>query len=276
MLFPDPLFCKALGKISNPLLTWSFVLDILYTGYEVQYTACKKNCKRKRERFKVDDKLKPVERSKSLKEQAYEKIKEAILEGGETVAGHSESQLAKVLHISRTPVREALLLLVKEGLVKLLPQQGVLVLQLTQDGLEEVFDLRAALETLSVEKLAKTISPDDLKRLKDLLARQRQAANLKNRVEFMDADEEFHLLIPELARLHKTREIIKNLRDQIRLAGYRALAHPGRMREVVREHEKLIVAMSRHDSAGAKRAILEHLARTEEALFQDQGDGRVG
>ncbi|HLC25209.1 MAG TPA: GntR family transcriptional regulator, partial [bacterium] len=128
----------------------------------------------------MDDKLKPVERSKNLKEQAYEKIKEAILEGGETVAGHSESQLAKVLHISRTPVREALLLLAKEGLVKLLPQRGVLVLQLTQDGLEEVFELRAALETLTVEKLAKTLSLSDLKRLKELVSRQRQAANLKN------------------------------------------------------------------------------------------------
>ena len=218
----------------------------------------------------MDDKLKPVERSKNLKEQAYEKIKEAILEGGQTVAGRSESQLAKVLHISRTPVREALLLLAKEGLVKLLPQRGVLVLQLTQDGLEEVFELRAALETLTVEKLAKTLSLSDLKRLKELVSRQRQAANLKNRVEFLDVDEEFHLLIPELAGLYKTQGIIKNLRDQIRLAGYRALARPGRMREVVREHEKIIAALSRHDLAGAKKALLDHLACTEKALFEDQ------
>lgn len=215
----------------------------------------------------MDANLKPVERSKSLKEQAYEKIKQAMLNGEfKTTFWLSESQIAKALNISRTPVREALLLLEKEGLLKSLPQRGVLVLKPTKERLHEVFKLRRSLETMTVEELAESITPDEIKKLTGVLERQRKFVQHQNREAFLDVDEEFHLLMPELARLPKTREILKNLRDQIRMVGFEALAQPGRMVEVIREHEKIVAALQRQDAGEAREVVLEHLSRTEQAL----------
>lgn len=224
----------------------------------------------------MDAKLEPVERSKSLKEQAYDKIKQAILNGEfKTTFWLSESQIAKALTISRTPVREALLLLEKEGLVKSLPQRGVLLLKLTQERLDEVFKLRRALETMTVEDLAESVTPEEIKKLRSLLERQRKFALNQSREAFLDVDEEFHLLMPELARLPKTREIIKNLRDQIRMVGFEALAQPGRMQEVIREHEQIIDALGRGESEEARRVMLDHLSRTEEALALRPGEAET-
>lgn len=224
----------------------------------------------------MEAKLKPVERSKSFKEQAYEKIRQAILAGEfKNTFGFSESQIAKALNISRTPVREALLLLEREGLVKSLPQRGVLILKLTKERLDEIFKLRRVVETLTMEELADSITEEDLGKLRGLLELQKQFAQQQDREGFLEVDEEFHLLLPELARLPKTREIIKNLRDQIHLVGFEALSQPGRIQEVIREHEEMIEALSHHDEEGAKRAVLEHLARTQAALADGQEEEEI-
>ena len=109
---------------------------------------------------------------------------------------YSEKDLADRLGISRTPVREALIELAREGLVTIAPQRGFQLHSLSHAEQEEVYELRLAIDSFVVEKLAKSATPDDIKQLREAIAEQRAAGG--ETTTALVADEQFHLLFPKL------------------------------------------------------------------------------
>ena len=101
-------------------------------------------------------KLRSINQPLPLAKMAYEALRDSIL-AGELISGevYNEMALAKELGISRTPVREALLELSTRGLVSFLPRRGVIVKRYTKRDVEEIFELRKAIELAAVEKVAK-------------------------------------------------------------------------------------------------------------------------
>ena len=97
----------------------------------------------------------PISRAKSLKEQAYEKLKELIITGAlEPGELHNEKRLAEALGVSRTPVREALLELSRESMVAFVPGKGVEICKFTTEQVREVFEIRRIIEGYIIKKIA--------------------------------------------------------------------------------------------------------------------------
>ncbi len=128
--------------------------------------------------------------------RAYDQLRADILRGVFQEGSHlSEDRLARLLGCSRTPVREALRRLSAEGLVELLPHRGARVVDWSQENLEEVFRLRAMLESYGASLAAQAMEREDVAHLYKLVDRMEEVAGEvgeSNRAELAQLDVEFH------------------------------------------------------------------------------------
>src|SRR5262245_48189286 len=141
--------------------------------------------------------FKPLVRSESLAQQAYVAIRRAIREGriapGELF---SETTFAKSLGVSRTPVREALLDLFRDGIVEIVPKRGFRLAELDDAAIDEIRILRIALERLVVERLCATATAEDVGELRAIAS-----GKGRTRDDIFGLDEALHMRMAELAGL---------------------------------------------------------------------------
>jgi GntR family transcriptional regulator, rspAB operon transcriptional repressor len=207
--------------------------------------------------------------------RAYEYLREGIL-SGEIPAGTflAEGEIAAALGVSRTPVRQALRLLLQEDLVEVGYRRQLAVRGVSAERRREVFLLRHALEEVAVTEAARSIAIEDVDQLRLLVMRQRRAAAAEKRVEFISLDEEFHGRIATSANLPTLHRFLSQLRAFIRLMGTEAITREGRMPQVVDEHEKIIDAIEARDALAAVAAVRHHLAETERTLQVKEQEDR--
>jgi DNA-binding GntR family transcriptional regulator len=217
-----------------------------------------------------------VERPQTLARSAYLRIQQAIRHGA---IGHgqlySENELAETLGMSRTPVREALIALAREGLVEISSQRGFRLRQLSADQRQEIFDLRLLLEPFAVRKLAATAGPAEVRKLRELVdAQEELSGEGKQQPAFLALDEDFHLLIPELLGLERTRDTMSSLRGAMWLMGFEALALPERHAAVIAEHRAVVDAIADNDPEAAAAAMQDHITKTSAAVLLPGEAGR--
>jgi DNA-binding GntR family transcriptional regulator len=192
---------------------------------------------------------------------AYNRIRRAIRDRqllADTL--YSELQIAQDLDISRTPVREALIELAREGIIEILPHRGFRVRTMTQEEERELFDLRRLVEAYVVRRLAQSPAPEAVAALRDIV--ERQAAAIEDTPAFLELDEEFHLAMPALLGLKHASRILSGLRGLIFLGGSAAMASPQRAREVLEEHRGIVEAVAGADAQHAADALTGHIDRT--------------
>jgi GntR family transcriptional regulator, rspAB operon transcriptional repressor len=215
-----------------------------------------------------------ISRRDSLAQQAYKWIRRSLREG---ILVHevfySEAELAQEMGISRTPVREALIEMAREGLVEVVPQRGFKLRQLGPEDQHEVFELRDVLESYVVRRLASRATPDDVVRLRAVL--DRQAELIDDPSAFLEVDEEFHLLMPQLVGLRLTYQMVFILRGALWLMGSAALDLPERAPTVLREHRAVVDAIEAGDPDAAVAAIQYHINETAGAVYAGGVEGDV-
>lgn len=214
-----------------------------------------------------------ITRPESLSQQAYKAIRQALREGA-LIHGelYSEAELAQSMGISRTPVREALIELTREGLVEVIPQRGFKLRTLGAEDRREVFELRDVLESYVVRRLAAQATPDDVAVLREVI--DRQADLLDDPSAFLEIDEEFHLLMPQLVGLRLTYQMVFILRGALWLMGSAALALPERAPTVLQEHRAVVDAVEAGDPEAAAAAIRYHIHETSHAVAAAPADTR--
>jgi DNA-binding GntR family transcriptional regulator len=196
-----------------------------------------------------------------LQDRAYEELKE-LIQGGTYPPGTflSERQLAGRLGMSKTPIKSALTRLDMEGFVAISPQQGILVRESSVQDILDLFDIREALETFVVRRLAGGLSPEQISRIRKNLQEQSQAAKAKDVDEATRLDTEFHTMICDMIG---NREISLNLwrmREKLhRLISGNFRRVPQRMAESVKEHGGIATAMIRGQAALAAERVVKHL-----------------
>ncbi|WP_051341870.1 GntR family transcriptional regulator [Pseudonocardia spinosispora] len=214
-----------------------------------------------------------VERPPTLSRRAYLQIQQAIRDGAiRQEVLYSENELAETLGMSRTPVREALISLSREGLVAIESQRGFRLRRLSASERQEVFDLRSLLEGHCARRLAETATEDDVRRLNELIDGQRIEGAAGRMPEFLALDEEFHLVQAELLGLERTRATMVSLRGAMWLIGFEALALPHRHENVVAEHRAIVDAIERRDPDAAEAAAKAHIATTATAVRESEND----
>lgn len=212
--------------------------------------------------------LSAVERPPTLSRTAYLRIQQAIRDGTLSQGAlYSENELAATLQMSRTPVREAVITLAREGLVEIESQRGFRLRRLSDEQRQEIFDLRLLLEPHVVRKLAAHATAEDVERLRDLILGQEKLSGEADTASFLALDEEFHLLMPQLVGLERTHDLMVGLRGAMWLMGFQALALPQRHSAVIAEHRAVVDAIAAGDADRAAQAIHDHVTKTAAAVF---------
>ncbi len=202
----------------------------------------------------------------SLRAEAYEKVRDAVLRGGLELGEHtSEREIAEQLvHMSRTPVREALAVLVATGLLDQVPQVGVAVRRIDAEQALRAVRLRAGMEPVMVDEL---VSLDaDLSGLREGMYEMCRAYEGQDEIEFMLADTRMHTAVARLAGFNTSVTGLQGLRDQVHLFRRDHPLTREDMQAVLGEHDELMNAMQARDEERAKRAITAHLAATRERI----------
>lgn len=199
-------------------------------------------------------------RPAALTDWAYQTIKNDILNliyppgaqlNIETLAG----QLA----ISRTPVREALLKLQADGLVQSVSRVGFFVAEITEQDMEELFELRILLECHAAEKAAPRLTDEDIETVDRLTAQCLSSVEKGDMVSFLDADTHLHTLLMERAENRRLIAMMETLRDLTYRERTLSVRSPENVHETLKEHQRLAEALHQHDGALASQRMGEHL-----------------
>lgn len=181
--------------------------------------------------------------------------------GGDIKAGErlKEIALSKEFGISRTPVRDALRQLANDGLAEIAPAQGARVVGFTADDVEDVYDIRMALELLAVDLAGPSLRLQRLAELKALI--EEDAPPTRERQAELDAELHQHLIEATGRRyLIAMYEQTSRLMQRIRTLSFR---EPETLSHVMEEHAELIEALLVRDVEAAKRVIRRHIQNSK-------------
>ncbi len=205
---------------------------------------------------------------KPLREIVFESLREAImnshLKPGERLM---EIQLADEMGVSRTPVREAIRKLELEGFVVMIPRKGAYVAGISMKDIAEVFEIRAALESLAAALAAERITEDELEALERCLVKVAECTEANDLEALITFDTEFHDILYKASRNERLVQIISNLREQIQRFRMTSLSHPGRMRDALEEHRKLVETLSERNVELARQLAREHIENAENSML---------
>lgn len=203
-----------------------------------------------------------------LREVVCETLREAIRTGvlkpGERLM---EIQLAEELGVSRTPVREAIRKLELEGYVIMMPRRGTYVANLSIRDVNEVFEIRTSLDSLASGLAAERITDEELERLERLLVSISEYIEQNDMDKIVETDTEFHDLLYQASRNTRLVGIIFNLREQLTRFRATSMAYPGRLKETLEEHTRIVEAIAQGDVQLAQKAAEDHMERSEHTLL---------
>lgn len=199
----------------------------------------------------------------NLREQAAAAIRASIITGElEPGAIYSVRQFADRFGVSATPVREALLDLLNDGLVIAIRNRGFRIAQVTDRDLDEIYRLRLLIEVPGVAMAAEHLSPEDEAACRELAGRITEAAGRGNLTVYVETDRMFHLRLLEAAGNRRLVETVRRLRDETRLRALPALRGTAELGRSAAEHVALLDAVARGDGAEAAIVMRRHLEQT--------------
>lgn len=203
-----------------------------------------------------------------LRDVVFQTLRQAILRGelkpGERLM---EIHLAQKLGVSRTPVREAIRKLELEGLVLMIPRKGAVVAEITVSDLEDVLEVRMALEELAVKHACRRIRKEQLDELERLAEEFRVSLDGDDVGECAQADMLFHDAIYESTGNARLIQILNNLREQMYRYRMEYLKDRQSHAQLLREHEEILDALKRHDERMALEVISRHVERQKEHII---------
>ncbi|NMM77521.1 GntR family transcriptional regulator [Rhodococcus sp. SRB_17] len=203
----------------------------------------------------------------SLHDEAAAQLREQIFAGA-LVPGSflDEGALCERLAISRTPLREALKVLVAEGLLRHEPRRGCFVAEVTERDLDEIFPVIALLEGRAAHEATRNAGEADMAALQLLHERLQQHAAAGHIAGYYETNFAIHEAFIALAGNRWLAQVIGDLRKILKLARLQQLRAPGRLEQSLAEHLDIFAALQRRDCEGAEAAMRTHLLRQREAL----------
>ena len=197
----------------------------------------------------------------SLRDQALAVLREGMT-SGELAPGeiYSVTALANQLGVSASPVREAMLTLVDQGLMEPIRNRGFRVLHIDDSDRREIVELRVLLEIPAMENLAGNQAiADEYDEHSAVAAEIVSAAREGDLINYLDADRRFHMGLLAHTTNERLLELVGGLRDQTRLFGLKELPDRGTLTASAEEHQPILDAIVAGDAAATRTLMLEHL-----------------
>ncbi len=203
----------------------------------------------------------------SLHDEVAAKLRERIFAGDFAPGAFiDEPAICAEMAISRTPLREALKVLVVEGLLRHEPRRGCFVNEITERDLDEIFPVIALLEGRCAFEAASHASDADLVALELLHEKLNRAARAKRINAYYEVNFAIHEAIITLANNRWLAQTITDLRKIVKLARLQQLHAPGRLEQSLSEHMAVFAALKARDAEGAEAAMRTHITRQRVAL----------
>ncbi|MFI0537540.1 GntR family transcriptional regulator [Streptomyces sp. WSLK1-3] len=211
----------------------------------------------------------------SYRERVADALRAALI-AGELLPGqvYSAPALAARFGVSATPVREAMLDLVKEGLVDTVPNKGFRVTAVSDQQLDEYTHIRSLIEIPTVVELASTADPVSLEALRPAAREIVQAAVSGDLIAYVEADTRFHLGLLALAGNAHLVEVVGDLRKRSRLYGLTPLVRSGRLLASAEEHLELLDALIARDERAVHEVMTRHIGHVRGLWAAKQHGGK--
>jgi DNA-binding GntR family transcriptional regulator len=205
----------------------------------------------------------------ALYEQVAERLRARIY-AHELAPGSWIDEQALVVEygISRTPLREALKVLVSEGLVTLKPRRGCYVTQLSERDIDEVFPVMAMLEGRVAELATHRATKADFSRLEAIHEELEKHAADNNADKFFETNQSFHAALQEIAGNRYLAQMIGDARRLIKLTRRDSLRLDGRLKQSLAEHREILEALLAKDAILTGRRMHDHLLSGRAALVR--------
>ena len=198
----------------------------------------------------------------ALPDKVYWSLEEAILEGkikpGDRLI---ENELSKGFGVSRGPIREALRLLEKDGLIRRVPRRGAIVEWISKEDISEIYEIVAILEGLAARNFCKGATGDELAKLRQIYQEMETQVKKNNVLKYQKLNREFHEMIVLGNNNKKVKAIYNNFQKQIRLVRKMNLSFVGRPEISLKEHKNILNAVLRKQPGKAEQEARQHIER---------------
>lgn len=223
--------------------------------------------------MQTDSVIEPPERER-VSDWAHRQIRAAILRGLRRPGDRlSIPALAAELGVSRSPVREAVQQLVREGLAAEEPHRGAVVARVDAEKLRGVYAVREVLEGLAARDAAEVATPADLDELEQLVAEHREAIDRGDMAAHVDLDMRFHRTTRLLSGNDVLVGFLDQIQGQIQLAMLTTSVRAG-AEHALHDHEHILAAIRFGDADAAEAAARSHVTRLRQTLHEADSDTR--
>ncbi len=189
--------------------------------------------------------------------------------GGSEEQRLSDVTLAEQLKMSRTPVRQALERLVQEGLVRSDPRRGFWTNTFTTQDINEIYELRGALEVLAVRLAAPRLSQEDLMAQLEALYAVRAELDVHPVLRFLQVDIRLHMLITRASNNGRLIHSLSMLRSQLCMFQMQDTFYPERMVIALNDHEQVLLALLAGNVDEAADCLSRHIHHAKEGVLAD-------
>ncbi len=210
---------------------------------------------------------------RSLREVAFHMLRQAIL-NGDLKAGAPlvETEIAKEMGISTTPLREALRMLELEGLVLSIPHKGTFVTELSEADLRDACEVRAALEAAAGYSAASKITPEQLMELRSLLEQAEAYITVRDYPAAHRTNARFHHLIWEASGNKRLINMLETMMDRIHAISIRLFKVPGQAEVSWGQHKEILDALESRDPQRTRELFFQHILAMSPLLSEERLD----
>jgi DNA-binding GntR family transcriptional regulator len=206
--------------------------------------------------------LAPIASEPNFTEKAYAALKDVItrmdLYGSRAEIRLDERQLASDLGVSRTPVREALAQLEREGFVRSIPRRGIYVVRKTRAEVIEMITAWAALESMAARLVTQNASDDEIAGLRRMFATFEDGAVAAKLDEYSEVNIEFHQAIIRMSRNRVLIDLAENLFTHMRMIRRKTIGEMDRADRSIHDHMNIIEALESRDTKRAEELVRSH------------------
>ena len=212
-----------------------------------------------------------LSKHKPLRELVYEEIKSKILKG-EIPPGTRmmEEEIAENIGVSRTPIREAIRQLEKEGLVTLKPRKGAYVSDIIKKDMQEILEVRENMEGLAAAYAAERMSDEEKDELEQVAKNFIIAVKTGNTEDMIFYDTDFHHKIVLGTKNQILIKMVEQLQELVLRFRYLHYDDFKRAELMIEEHENILLAIKTCDVEGARQAAFSHIEKLREMIDHEE------
>jgi DNA-binding GntR family transcriptional regulator len=209
-------------------------------------------------------------KNRSLSGYIYKELEEKIISGSMKPGSRiNESKLARELNVSRAPIREAIGRLEKMGFVKFQPNQGSYIARMGISEVSELCDIRAVLDSLAAEKAAENFKPEHLKEFEPIIAEMETMVQQGDSRGFFDVNLRFHLLIITISGNRSLYNLYEGTYKKTALFRSSFVTAAASMSKSLKEHKKIVKALSKNDPGRASSFMREHILSAKAEIIHE-------